>query len=119
MRILALLIILCCGLMNCRDRQEELTYPDEKIAGVMVDLYITAEILDDTEPATRDSLEEIFRQQIENRHSVDLDEMQWQIERLQKDPAAYSEVHALVRDSLESLEKLIRSADLDNLRNRK
>ena len=87
------------------DKAPKRTYADDKLIGVMIDLYTAEAALKDLSQSDKDSLSIVYRNQIGKIQEVDMSIVERDIEILQSDLETYSRVHLLVKDSIVAIEK--------------
>ena len=97
MKIRQLLLLLIIG---CTPSKVELNTDREKLNSVVVDLYYAEAALKDLDISIKDSLSLIYRQQIAEIHSVDMDLIEKDLITLQKDAEVYQNFHQAVEDSV-------------------
>ncbi|MDA8692984.1 hypothetical protein N9L92_02900 [Saprospiraceae bacterium] len=102
--VVILAMILC---YSCSDKKagSNLNYPIEKVEDVMIDLYIASEAVKDLSEIKKDSLLTIYKSQIEQIHRVEFSKVESDIIAVRSDPSLYADVHSVVNDSLNSMEK--------------
>ncbi len=88
-----------------KEREVELTYDEEKIIAVLIDLYIAAQIIEDARIELKDSLRSVYTDQIGNIHQVEMRLIELHLAKLQLNPKLYEDLHKQVRDSIIVLEK--------------
>lgn len=85
----------------------ELQHDESIIKAVMQDLYFASAALKNIEEDKKDSLQSLYKLQIEKIHQVKLSAVEKDISILQKHPEEYLRIHAEVRDSITMMEKRI------------
>jgi hypothetical protein len=93
--------------ISCKSGEpvDKLNYPLAKVVDVMVDLYIASEAIKDVGEMDKDSLLYVYKSQIEEIHQVNFDQIEEDIEIVRSNPSFYAEVHGIVNDSINSIEK--------------
>ncbi len=105
--ILLLLLLLIIALIACKPSKAELTTDREKLMAVVIDLYYAEAAIKDLSLPLKDSLSKVYRTQIGEIHSVDIDQIEADLETFQKDYSAYQKFHKEVEDSVASKLKIL------------
>ncbi len=96
-----LMLAWICFLMACGAKQE-FSYDEEKYAAIMADLAIQGQLIKKTTGRVKDSLDSLYRIQIEEIHDISLKEYEMNLLHIQTKPSSYKE---LVDRSFELLKK--------------
>ena len=104
MKGLALILIF---ILACTPKQDQykLSYPEEKIKEVLIDVYVISEILDDVDLKEKDSLRNLYITQLEAIHEIDFLAFEKDLEWLQLNPDNYKAIHNAAKDSISAIEK--------------
>ncbi len=105
-----LLFLTAC---NSSSENKRYTYSKEKLIAVISDMYIASEALKKIDPALKDSMNEIFKDQISKIHQVDFNLVETDLERLTNDPEYYTVLHKSIRDTLVAQEATINAMKYD------
>ena len=101
MKKIIFLIVVVAFCMSCKkNKTPKLNYSKEKIKLVIADLYVAAEALKDLDTSVQDSLRQLYTEQIEAIHKVDMDSMESDIKALLAFPREYKDVHQDAKDSV-------------------
>lgn len=99
--------VIIFSMIGCkRDSDKQLHYSDDTIKGVMIDLYIASEAIKNLRTNEKDSLSNLYREQISSIHGVDLELIEEDISMMSQDGKRYQEIHTEVEDSIDRLEKI-------------
>ena len=105
-RIVIFIAILGLGLIGCTpEKQSKRTYDDDKLIGVMIDLYAAEAAIKDLKESHKDSLIIVYRDQIGIIQEVEMSTIDRDLELLQSNLEDYSRLHKIVRDSIVAIEK--------------
>lgn len=107
-KILFVFLLIQC-FVGCKGGTIQIVHPEETITAVMTDLYIAAVAIKDVDTLFKDSLRVLYRDQIEQIHKINLEEVERDIEALQSDPEFYKRIHAAVEDSIIMIDKRMNS----------
>lgn len=101
------IVLFLIGFSSCKKEKERgiLTYEEEKIRQVMLDLYVATAAIDRMDEAIADSLRGVYMSQIETIHDVELFTVEEDIMTIKQNPEWYHEIHSEVKDSLHAQEK--------------
>lgn len=99
----AFVVIFACSCQK-KDVRQPLTYDVKKVQDVMIDLYIAEQALTKLEESNKDSLRDVYTDQIESIHEVDISLLEKDIDAIKMNPKWYVEVHKSVKDSITTLE---------------
>ena len=86
-------------LFSC-EQKSRLNYSQEKLVDVTKDLYIAAESIRSLDETRADSLRELYNDQIEAIHNVEIRLYEEDIKVLKKDHKNYLQFHKVVRDTI-------------------
>ncbi len=101
---LFLIILILCSCQS-KEKAYEPSYNEDKMIGVLIDLYTAEAAIKDLQPKLKDSLITLYKDQIETIHKVDMGLIEKDLQDLQVRPGLYKSLHEKVQDSIALLEK--------------
>jgi len=103
--ICLILMLVFTACQTTSDKVQKLHYSTDKLVAVISDLYLAEAALKDVKPEHKDSLLELYRNQISVIHEIDLELIEEDIAVAQRNLAEYRKIHSLVQDSIILREK--------------
>lgn len=106
---LFLLLFGLIHLVSCKEETQTYTLSDEALVSLVIDLHMGEEAIAKVGDAFRDSMSAEIKKSIAAIHHISPEEMEFNIDLLQRNPDKGAEIYRIVVDRLDSLKiQLIR-----------
>lgn len=93
----------------CNSRNHiEMTIPKDKAVAIFIDINLAEQALNKVDPSKKDSLKEVFMNQISRIHDVPYVDIEYNMAALQKNPEEHRRYLQIFQDTLEGLNERIR-----------
>lgn len=93
------IVILSLGCKN-QVQNPSLNYSEQKITEVLTDLYVTSEILKDTDSEVKDSMRQMYISSIEDIHNINFEMFESDLKSVMDYPKLYNDIHQDAKDSI-------------------